>query len=228
MQDESTMMKPFQVTGRRFGYDDVSATFYPFKEFKTTWQRCGSRAELKVTDYLQNANVDILGDFADCLFTRIQRHRKEIYTERLRAWLQSPEFVKRNQPLYLDRSRNLAYSPQGSNCDLTTLLEGLRDQGLINDGQGAFICWTNKPNRYRLGYCSILMKVVAISSALDSPTIPQFVTEYVLYHELLHLENGLESLRSQHDPAFRRQERRYPRWREAETWLKKVAGQKVS
>jgi len=38
----------------------------------------------------------------------------------------------------------------------------------------------------------------------------------------------MDSLRSYHDAAFRRQERMFPQWREAEDWLKRVANLKVS
>jgi predicted metal-dependent hydrolase len=67
------------------------------------------------------------------------------------------------------------------------------------------------------------MRVIAISSALDSPHIPESVARYVLYHELLHLELGIDTLHGQHDPAFRRAERLYPRWHESEAWLKRIA-----
>jgi hypothetical protein len=219
--------EPFQTVGRDFGYEEVEAEFYPFKEFKTTWQKCGNRAEFKVTDYLESAAPDMLGDFAQCLFLRIQRRRRELYTDRLRAWMQSPDFVTRNQPLYLQRSRNLRRTPDGGTHHLDELLEGLRSQGLIEDCQDAYLSWTGRPNRYRMGYCSVLMRVVAISAALDSEQVPAFVPEYVLYHELLHLESGIEALYSQHDARFRRLERMHPRWREAEQWLKRIASQRM-
>ena len=50
--------------------------------------------------------------------------------------------------------------------------------------------------------------------------------EYVLYHELLHLRNGLKSGRY-HDKQFKDMDRILPRHREAEDWLKRVAAKKV-
>jgi len=213
----------FQTVGSNYGYELVKAQFRPFKEFKTTWERCGAQADFKVTDYLQAASDVVLEDFAHCIFKRIQKRRREVYTDRLRDWLRSQEFVSRNRPLYLDRSRNLRMNSKGESYDLQAMAEHLRSQGLIADCQDAYISWTDRPNRFRMGYCSLLMRVVAISSVLDSVKVPDLVTEYVLYHELLHLERGIDSLRSQHDAAFRRAERMYPRWRESEDWLKRIA-----
>jgi len=220
---QSDINLPFLTVGHRFGYNQVDAEFHPFKEFKTTWQRCGASAEFKVTDYLATASPEVLEEFANCLFTRIQQRRSEVYSEPIRNWLQSPYFVERNQPIYLRRSRNLLCSAKGVNYDLREILESLRSQGLVKDGHAAFISWTDRPNRFRMGYCSVLMKVVAISSILDSSEIPKYVAEYVLYHEMLHLEKGLDSMRSQHNADFRRMERKYPRFREAEDWLKRIA-----
>ncbi len=223
MSSLSDINQPFLTVGQRFGYDQVDAEFHPFKEFKTTWQRCGTRAEFKVTDYLAAANPDILEEFAQCLFARIQQRKSEVYSEPIRNWLQSPFFVERNRPIYLRRSRNLLCSPIGAHYDLRELLESLRSQGLVKDGHSAYLSWTDRPNRFRMGYCSVLMKVIAISSILDSPDIPKYVAEYVLYHEMLHLEKGLDSMRSQHNADFRRLERRHPHSSEAEGWLKRIA-----
>ena len=223
MSSQSEINQPFLTVGQRFGYDQVDAEFHPFKEFKTTWQRCGTSAEFKVTDYLAIASPEILEEFAKCLFTRIQQRKSGVYSEPIRNWLQSQFFVEWNQPIYLRRSRNLLCSPRGVHYDLRELLGSLQSQGLVKDGYSAFISWTDRPNRFRMGYCSVLMKVIAISSVLDSPDIPKYVAEYVLYHEMLHLEKGLDSMRSQHNAEFRRLERKHPRFKEAEDWLKRIA-----
>ena len=221
------MERAFQEAGRRFGFSEVEASYHPFKEFKTTWQRTGTKAGFRVTDYLLGADEGVLQDFAGCLFTRIQQRKREIYTPKVREFLRSERFLRLNQEKYLRRSRNVTLSPLGDHYDLGALLNSLRRKGLVQDGEGTFLTWTDRPNRFRMGYCSVLMKVVAISSALDSSRVPDFVAEYVLYHEMLHLQLGTDSLRSYHDAEFKRMERRYPRWREAEGWLKKVASAAV-
>jgi hypothetical protein len=53
------------------------------------------------------------------------------------------------------------------------------------------------------------------------------VAEYVLYHEILHLESGLDSLTSGHDRDFRIKEKMYVKWKEADEWLNKVASRRV-
>lgn len=218
----------FQRAGRAHGYEKVSASFFPFKDFKACWQRTGTTADFKVTDYLECADGPMIDEFADNLFKRIRSKGKvELYTERMKEWFQSNEFLDTNRPIYLRRSRNLSYRSAGNRYELTDSFERLKDQGLVPDTPNAYITWTRGPNRARLGYCSILMRVIAISSALDSEKIPEYVTEYVLYHELLHLRTGLKSSGRYHDKQFKDLERIHPRYREAEDWLKRVAAKKV-
>jgi predicted metal-dependent hydrolase len=145
----------------------------------------------------------------------------------MKEWFQSREFLDTNRPVYLRRSRNLAYRSGGSRYDLIEAFERLKDQGLVSDFPDTYITWTRTPNRARLGYCSILMRVIAISSALDTDRVPEYVPEYVLYHELLHLRNGLKSYGRYHDKQFKDMEKIHPRYREAEGWLKKVAAKKI-
>lgn len=225
---DSIVNDMFRLIGREHGCNDVRARFYPFKEFKSTWCRSGGRTEFKISDYLQNADAGVLEDFSRCLFSRISnKGRREVYTDRLRSWLQSEEFISMNRPLYLERSRNLSLSPVGRFLNLKEIHASLKDKGLSQDSFDAVLSWTVSQNAHRVGYCSVIMRVIGISSVLDTPSIPDFVAEYVLYHEILHLESGLASLTSGHDRDFRVRERMYPNWRTAEDWLKKVATGKI-
>jgi hypothetical protein len=223
-RNNEVLQDAFRSVGDQYGFNDIEAAFANFKEFKSTWQRAGLKANFQISDYLMGAQSPILEDFAGSLFQRIARRKVgEIYTDKLRAWLVSPQFLASNQPTYLARSRNLSRSTQGEAYDLKDTLASLREQDLVHDCDGAVLNWTLKGNRMRVGYCSVLMKVVAISSMLDSEKVPSFVHEYVLYHELLHIENGLDPGLRHHGPLFRQKERLYPRWKESEEWLKKLA-----
>ncbi len=215
----------FSTIGRSFGYRNVEAEFSPYKEFKTTWRRSGADAKFQVSDYLEGADRAVIEDFTTSLFSRIANKRSgELYTDRVRSWLLSQEFLRKNQPIYLDRSRNISRSRVGSTYDLSEAYQRLTDIGLVDGPCDAVISWTIKGNRMRVGYCSVLMKVVAISSILDRPNVPQHVHDYVLYHEMLHLEDGLRPGGRYHDADFRRREKLHPKWRESEQCLKRLAG----
>ncbi|MBI0582322.1 MAG: hypothetical protein JET69_04830, partial [Methanomassiliicoccales archaeon] len=207
---ESELQQCFARVGMEHGFTDVNANWERFKEFKATWKRCSTSAELHITDYMKESGEPLITDLARGIFGRMGRGGvKEIYSERLKHHFLSPEFILRNQPLYLRRSRNLAYAQMGRVHDLRALEQDLHDLGLVKRVPHAYMSWTKGDNRQRVGYCSVIMRVVAISRVLDRKEIPSFVPSYVLYHELIHLENGLR-FGSYHDREFRERERIHP------------------
>jgi len=217
----------FKGMGKQHGYDFVEANFFPFKELKSTWHRNRWKVAFRISDYMSGCGEEVLTDYSGALFKRMVNGGRVTYSDNVMCWLKSSKFIEMNRPLYLDRSRNLSFSAQGDHHDLQCAMEGLREKGLIDDMEDVYLTWTRSANRKRVGYCSVLMKVIAVSSALDSPDLPPLVPEYVLYHELVHLEMGRETLSPRHGREFRRRERLFPRWEEAESWLRRVASHRL-
>ncbi|MEI6796244.1 MAG: M48 family metallopeptidase [Methanomassiliicoccales archaeon] len=214
----------FTRVGSQIGYGSVNASYHPYKEFKTTWSRCGDNADFKVTDYLRGAPPGLMEEFATCLLSRLTvKSHREKYNENIRTYLRSEEFVSRNRPLYLARSRNLAFTMRGRHHDLRESYDRLLSSGLLPHIPNTYITWTARPNKQRLGYCSMLMRTIAISSGLDRAEIPSFVADYVLYHEMLHMQEGVTFAGRYHTDAFKAKERLYPRWQEAEDWLRRAS-----
>ncbi|MFW6359624.1 MAG: hypothetical protein ACOC0N_10500, partial [Chroococcales cyanobacterium] len=88
------------------------------------------------------------------------------------------------------------------------------------------LCWNQQLTRRKFGHYEKARDRVVISQTLDDAKIPQFVVEFVLYHELLHKQQGVQWSKGRlmaHTPEFRRCERRFKRYSEAEQWLAKVA-----
>ena len=222
MTTESTLKESFRTVGREYGYDNVDAEFVAFKELKIKWQRSYGKAEFKVSDYLSDAPADILDDIAKTLFSKISGSDAE-YPDAMNDWMTSREFLEEKQPVYLRRSRNLTRTMRGDHRNLEDSYERLIKSGMIKHDPDVHISWTRDPNVRRVGYCSVLMKVVAISSIFDSTTIPEFVLDYVLYHEFIHIEAGFNPFGRKHGPEFTKRERQYPQYEEAEDWLKRLS-----
>lgn len=89
------------------------------------------------------------------------------------------------------------------------------------------LSWSREVSLHRFGHWDPEHQAVVISQALDDPEVPEFVLDYVLYHELLHILHpvrmGSGTKRIVHSAAFKRDERRFPRWPEAEGWLARLA-----
>lgn len=72
-----------------------------------------------------------------------------------------------------------------------------------------------------LGQYCFERRVILIHPCLDQRFVPRYALENVIFHEMLHHELG-ESVvggrRMIHTPEFRRQERRYRKFEQAERW----------
>jgi predicted metal-dependent hydrolase len=65
--------------------------------------------------------------------------------------------------------------------------------------------------------------VIKVNPVLDSPKVPEYVMDWVVYHELLHHVLPVEKLgkkRYYHTPKFRAMERAFDRYEDAKNWEK--------
>jgi hypothetical protein len=63
--------------------------------------------------------------------------------------------------------------------------------------------------------------VIRIHPLLDSPLVPAFFVDFVIYHEMTHVavpSSLCDGRMSHHGPAFRAVERKFPHYREAIAW----------
>ena len=67
---------------------------------------------------------------------------------------------------------------------------------------------------------------IVMSQILDDRRIPRYVVEFVLYHELLHKQYGIQWVNGRclvHTPEFRCSERKFKQYQEADSFLMQMA-----
>lgn len=76
-----------------------------------------------------------------------------------------------------------------------------------------------------LGQYHSLMKLIKMHRVLDTPKIPRFILEFIVYHEMLHdicdpfVDHKGNSI--VHTPAFKAKEKEFERFDEVERWMKR-------
>jgi len=219
---EQRLNRSFRTIGKEYDYDSVTAEFREFREFKVKWKRSCGWAEFEVSDYLIDSPKEVTEGLAETIFSKIVGKNRKKCSDTMEKWITSDDFVRRKQPIYLERCKNIAGTAVGEIIDLNESYQRLIDLGIIEFDENVKITWTKRPNVKRVGYCSVLMKVVMISSLFDTTEIPLFVTDFVLYHELIHVKRGFNPFEQRHGDDFSAQEDLYPMADEARRWLKKL------
>ena len=217
-----TLKESFGTIGKRYGYDRVGAEFVPYRDFKVKWTRSYKWAEFQVSDYLMDAPAEVIEGLAETLFSRISGMDTDSYPPKMTEWITSDEFRKNKQPMYVRRSRNITRSGTGEYRDLGDSLDRLKSMGLVDESARPYITWTKDDLSANVGYCSTLMDTIVISSAFDTDCIPDFVIDFVLYHEYLTIREGWVNFGREKPFDFTEEERRFPRWEEAENWIERM------
>lgn len=126
------------------------------------------------------------------------------------------------------KQRSPRLRPEGRHVDLRGYFQRLNEDYFCGR-LGCGITWGarrrgRKPRSIRLGtYCPD-KAIIRIHPVLDSPAIPGFVIEDVLYHEMLHHELGMVRLNGRvfsHHPLFKAKEKAFPHSAQARDWIQK-------
>jgi hypothetical protein len=88
------------------------------------------------------------------------------------------------------------------------------------------ITWSQRLTKIILGHHDLIYDSITISKTLDSPDVPEWFVEYILYHEMLHIKHParlINGRRYYHTSAFRQDERKFPHYEQAQKWLERLA-----
>ncbi|MGB5633611.1 MAG: topoisomerase II [Waterburya sp.] len=117
-----------------------------------------------------------------------------------------------------------AETPQGNYYDLEALFQPINQEYFAGEMVKPRLTWNKTLTHRKLGHYEPLRDRVVMSRTLDSDLVPQMVVELVLYHELLHKHHGakwMNGKRMVHTPEFRRSERQFRHYQEAQQWLER-------
>lgn len=114
---------------------------------------------------------------------------------------------------------------RGLYFDLETVFERVNREYFSGEIPRPRLIWNRVITRRKLGHYQPSTDTVLISITLDHPEVPQMVIDFVMYHELLHKKLGIPVVngrRRAHSPEFRREEKKFRQYKEAQEFLKKL------
>jgi hypothetical protein len=185
------------------------------------WKKSGSFANIMISEGFINAPEEVLQALMEsALFGKSQNKTKLI-----RTFATTEEYS--NVLLELDLiAEVVAENPQGKFYNLDKLFDKLNHEYFAATLAKPRLAWS-KINTYRkFGHYEPARDRVVMSLTLDALNIPEFVTEFVLYHELLHKYHGtkwVHGRRMVHTREFRVSERQFKSYKQASQWLEKLA-----
>ncbi len=149
--------------------------------------------------------------------TPSQRERLRSYTESeaYRAVLRALQAGVRSE----QEARGLVY-------DLNALFDELNARYFEGALPRPHLRWSGRITHRKFGHYEPSSDTILLSSTLDDPAVPRYAAAFVLYHEMLHKSVGVKKIngrRYAHTRAFRRLERLFERYEEAQAVLRRLA-----
>lgn len=212
-----------------FGDDrPVQVTFYPYVSTKSTIRVRDGKLLVRLSDHMEHAGPrvqeGVLAVLLGKLHGRVPASLKH-HVATYQNWLNGPAAEQTRRDSRRERGGK-RINPIGTHRSLLeSYLRVTMEMDLILEAPK--LSWSERPTRRRFGHHDPDHDCIVISQTLDDPKVPEFVLDYVVYHELLHIVHppkiGSTGKRNIHHKAFREAEAKFPRQRDAEEWLTRLA-----
>ncbi|MCL5287425.1 MAG: M48 family metallopeptidase [Acidobacteria bacterium] len=202
------------------------AEFYPYANLTHTIRLLEDTAHVRLSDVFRDAPLAVLEATAAILLARVYRRRAaREFLETYREFALHHGTRRRVTHMRRKRARRALSHPHGAQHNLELLFEQLNSRHFAGKLRRPRLGWSARPWRTQLGCFDPALDQIVLSSRLDREFVPQYVVEYVLFHEMLHVKHpikrascGLQS----HSAEFRRQEKRFPLYDRARRFLNRL------
>ena len=205
---------------------EVEARFYPYAGLSSTIRMRRGRVYARVSDILSPSPPRVLHALACILVAKLYRLKCSDEHERIyREYTSNPDVLSATESVRRRRGYKCTTSSQGAVYDLEEVFDELNGRFFGRELARPVLSWSQQQTRRVLGHHDHVHEAIIISRTLDSPRIPRFVLEYVLYHEMLHIKHAARVVKGRtiyHGRQFRTDERRFERFDEALKWLDKI------
>src|SRR6266446_7193117 len=205
---------------------DIEVKFYPYAGLHHTIRVRSGRVYVRLSDLFQSAPPEVIRALAFLLVARLLSRKAPRAEERIyRSYAFSPPLLRASDLARRQRGRKVVSSAQGQVYDLERIFARLNRRHFENAIAKPVLTWSQRRARSILGHHDAAHDTITISKALDSREVPEWFVEYIVFHEMLHVKHPariMNGRRYYHTPAFRTEERAYPRYQQAQDWLDHV------
>ncbi len=187
--------------------------FYPYSSLVLTIRRRQDLLVVRLSDLLIRAPAAVVESAAALLLARVFRRKlPQALVQPYLTYARSDRTRFRISRMRSRRVRLKHTAPQGRQYDLAALFDQLNSKYFAGELSRPHIGWSVRGWRRQFGCYDPGPNQILLNRRMDRPGIPQFVVEYVLYHEMLHVKHPTRrsgcTLLS-HSPEFRAEEKRF-------------------
>jgi hypothetical protein len=217
----------FHHLGNSRGIPPIDVRFYPYAGLRHTIRVRSGQVYVRLSDICKDSPPEAMRALAFVLVARLLGKKvPAVHDRTYRDYSLTPEIMRLSDIARRGRGRKMISSAQGSVYDLDKLFAKLNRRYFAATLEKPTLTWSQRKTRSILGHHDRVYETITISKSLDSAQVPDWFTEFIVYHEMLHIKHAARMIngrRYYHTAAFRQDERRHERYEDAQRWLEQVA-----
>lgn len=206
----------------------VDVRFYPYIGINHTIRVRNGKVFVRIAEICLDMPMDAQRGLADILVRKLLRKRAaHRAAEPYENYVRSLEIRERADHSRRTRGRKIITGTKGEVFDLDEIFDSVNFWYFGGRISKPTLTWSPRKSFHILGHHDSTHDTISISRSLDSKVVPRFVIEYVVFHEMLHIAHPAvhhNGRRYHHTAAFRRDERRFPQYHDAEKWIDQNVG----
>ena len=215
----------FQILSKDEKIPEIDVRFYPYIGINHTIRVREGKIFVRITEICREMPLEEQRALAFILVSKLLRKKvppaaRKIYSE----FIKSQEIRDSAAENKRVRGRKIVTTSKGEIYDLDKIFENMNLIYFQNAVPKPVLTWSTRKTYRILGHYDAAHQTIVISRSLDRKKVPQYVVEYVVFHEMLHIQHPTthrNGRRYNHTPAFRRDEEKFAFFDEAESWIER-------
>ena len=222
---ENFYKQAFQTLDKKGEVPEIVVEFYPYIGIKHTIRQRGDTLFIRLSELCRDAPDEAQKSLAFILVGKILR--KKIPNGAENAYLdyaKSEELREKSLENRIAKGRKIITDSKGDVYDLDKMFDALNRDYFAESLPKPTLSWSARKTFRRLGHYDSAHNTIIISKTLDDKKVPEFVVEFVVYHEMLHIFHPTQiknGRRYHHTNEFKVDEEKFENFAEAEDWINK-------
>ena len=213
-------VEAFKQLGKNRIVPSIEVNFYPYTGLNHTIRIRSNKVYVRLSDIMENAPNEVHRSLAFMLVSKLLGRKVPILHERnYKNYTYSPDVQRAAEDARRGRGRKIVSSPRGNTYNLDKMFKNLNYRYFGGILKKPTLTWSQRKTHRILGHHDSTHDTIVISKTLDSHDVPEWLVEYILYHEMLHIKHPAKIVngrRQQHSKAFRSDEKKFPQYEQAQ------------
>ncbi|HEY3128005.1 MAG TPA: SprT-like domain-containing protein [Acidobacteriota bacterium] len=203
------------------------AGFHSYANLNHTIRLRNGRIFLRISDVMRDAPAWALRAIIKILLLKLDRRKiSPDLGSAYRCYAESPAVRAKVGQIRRERGRKILNNGAGKFFNLQSTFDQLNSEYFDDQLQVSALSWSKGKTARILGHYDRSHDVIVISRTLDAQWVRPVLFRYILFHEMLHAHLGdqyRDGKRYVHHTAFRREERKFKQYGEAQALMKRFS-----